>query len=60
MLVASLCKLGEVLSNPETNHDLQVDSSNILAQDKPSLIKVSTSNIWKKIMFKITMFFSKT
>ena len=58
--VANLCKSGAILFNSDTKHDLQVDSLNSNAQGKQNCIKVSTSNIWKKIIFKITILFNET
>ena len=47
--VTNLCKSGEILSNFEITHDLQVNSSVMNKQDKQICIKVSTSYIWKNI-----------
>ena len=45
------CKSEEFLLNSDTKHETQVDSSNNNTEDKLNFIKVSTSFIWKNIMF---------
>ena len=48
------------MSNFDTKHDFQVDITITNAKDKQYCIKDSNSNIWKKNLFKIPMFFNKT
>ena len=50
--LANEYKSEEIVFNSDTKHDLQVDSSNINTEEKQNSIKISTSYIWKNIMFQ--------
>ena len=49
---------GGFVTSPETNHYLQVGSSNCDAQDKRQYIKITTISIWANIIFNISMLFN--